>query len=173
MPAQNANYAYVTLLTSDNYVPGTLTLGASIKATGTPYPVVALITPESVSAVAVQQLHNVFDQVIHVPTVRSNDHSNLRLLGRRELDITYTKIHVFDPDVVPFERVVFMDSDVLVLRNVDALFNYLDNGEIFAAAPDVGWPDCFNSGVFVCKPDGRTFTALERHSKQVGSFDGK
>ncbi|KAJ3041794.1 Glycogenin-2 [Rhizophlyctis rosea] len=172
MPSQTPNYAYATLLTSDSYLPGTLTLGASLKATGTPHAVIVLITPESVSALALQQLHSVFDSVIHVPTVRSSDHSNLRLLGRRELDITYTKIHVFDPDVVPFERVVFMDSDVLVLRNVDALFGYLDNGEVFAAAPDVGWPDCFNSGVFVCRPDGRTCAALEQHSRRVGSFDG-
>ncbi|KAJ3283213.1 glycogenin glucosyltransferase, partial [Borealophlyctis nickersoniae] len=166
------NYAFATLLTSDSYLPGALVLGGSIKATGTAHAVVALVTPESVSALAVQDLHRIFDQVLFVPTVRSNDVANLGLLGRRELDITYTKIHVFDPDVMPFERVVFMDADVLVLRNVDDLFGYLDNGEVFAAAPDVGWPDCFNSGVFVCRPDMRTFMALEEHSRRVGSFDG-
>jgi hypothetical protein len=44
------------------------------------------------------------------------------------------------------------------LRNCDELF---DRDE-FSAAPDAGWPDCFNSGVFVFKPSIETFkvTAL-------------
>jgi len=40
---------------------------------------------------------------------------------------------------------VFLDADTLVLDNVDELFERPE----LAAAPDVGWPDCFNSGVFV------------------------
>ena len=40
-----------------------------------------------------------------------------------------------------------MDADTMVLQNVDDLFNR----EELSAAPDAGWPDCFNSGVFVYK----------------------
>lgn len=56
-----------------------------------------------------------------------------------------------------------------VLKNSDELFER----EEFSAAPDVGWPDCFNSGVFVFKPSVETFGKLIQFSDTVGSFDGK
>lgn len=55
-----------------------------------------------------------------------------------------------------------------VLRNVDELF---ERDEL-SAAPDPGWPDCFNSGVFVFRPSLRTHTGLLDHALQHGSFDG-
>lgn len=41
-----------------------------------------------------------------------------------------------------------------------------------SAAPDPGWPDCFNSGVFVFRPSLRTHSGLLEHALQHGSFDG-
>jgi len=56
-----------------------------------------------------------------------------------------------------------------VLQNVDDLFDR----EEFSAAPDVGWPDCFNSGVFVYRPSEETYRALLHLAITQGSFDGK
>lgn len=54
-----------------------------------------------------------------------------------------------------------------VLRNCDELF---DRDE-FSAAPDAGWPDCFNSGVFVFKPSIDTFQVRRRVvSPKVNKF---
>ncbi|KAF1371998.1 hypothetical protein PFLUV_G00276920 [Perca fluviatilis] len=55
-----------------------------------------------------------------------------------------------------------------VLCNVDELF---ERDEL-SAAPDPGWPDCFNSGVFVFRPSLRTHRRLLDHALQHGSFDG-
>ena len=44
--------------------------------------------------------------------------------------------------------------------------------EELSAAPDVGWPDCFNSGVFVFAPSAATYQALLDFAATVGSFDG-
>lgn len=55
-----------------------------------------------------------------------------------------------------------------VLQNCDELFDR----EELSAAPDVGWPDCFNSGVFVFKPSQDTFTKLTQFAAEKGSFDG-
>ena len=63
---------------------------------------------------------------------------------------------------------VFLDADTLPLRNVDELFER----EGFAAAPDAGWPDCFNSGVFVTEPSEFTFAELLDLASSQGSFDG-
>lgn len=56
-----------------------------------------------------------------------------------------------------------------VLSNVDELFER----EELSAAPDVGWPDCFNSGVFVYKPSIETYESLVKLALSKGSFDGK
>lgn len=56
-----------------------------------------------------------------------------------------------------------------VLSNVDELF---ERGE-FSAAPDPGWPDCFNSGVFVFQPSLQTHSLLLQHAAEHGSFDGR
>jgi lipopolysaccharide biosynthesis glycosyltransferase len=41
-----------------------------------------------------------------------------------------------------------------------------------SAAADVGWPDIFNSGVFVFKPSLDTYGKLIQFADSVGSFDG-
>lgn len=56
-----------------------------------------------------------------------------------------------------------------VLCNVDELF---ERDEL-SAAPDPGWPDCFNSGVFVFRPSLQTHARLLDHALQHGSFDGE
>uniref|UniRef100_A0A8B9H1M3 glycogenin glucosyltransferase n=1 Tax=Astyanax mexicanus TaxID=7994 RepID=A0A8B9H1M3_ASTMX len=56
----------------------------------------------------------------------------------------------------------------IVLSNVDELFER----EELSAAPDPGWPDCFNSGVFVFRPSLNTYLQLLEQADLHGSFDG-
>lgn len=58
---------------------------------------------------------------------------------------------------------------VQVLSNVDELFER----EELSAAPDPGWPDCFNSGVFVFRPSNETHEKLLQFCSENGSFDGE
>lgn len=96
----------------------------------------------------------------------SGDAAHLALLQRPELGITFTKIHCWN--LTQFEKCVFLDADTLVVQNCDELFER----EELSAAPDVGWPDCFNSGVFVYKPSAETFQKLIQFAQERGSFDG-
>lgn len=56
-----------------------------------------------------------------------------------------------------------------MLSNIDELFER----EELSAAPDPGWPDCFNSGVFVFRPSNETHEKLITFCGENGSFDGK
>lgn len=58
---------------------------------------------------------------------------------------------------------------IKVLQNIDDLF---ERDEL-SAAPDSGWPDVFNSGVFVYKPSKKTYQELIQMASKEGSFDGK
>ena len=97
----------------------------------------------------------------------SNDSVNLGLLKRPELGITFTKLHCWR--LTQFKKCVFVDADCLVLKNVDDLFER----DEFSATADVGWPDCFNSGVFVFKPSLNTYLQLLDFALTHGSFDGR
>ncbi|XP_044043884.1 glycogenin-2 isoform X2 [Siniperca chuatsi] len=144
---------------------GATVVARSLQRHGTTRSIVVMVTP-NVSEQSRLSLKNVFDEVIMVDVMDSEDHLHLSMLGRPELGITFTKIHCWT--LTQYSKCVFLDADTLVLCNVDELF---ERDEL-SAAPDPGWPDCFNSGVFVFMPSLHTHTSLLDHALQHGSFDG-
>lgn len=157
--------AYVTLATDDTYSLGALVLAYSLKRVHTSRQLVILIT-NTVTPQMRTLLSQAFDLVEEVNLLDSRDPANLALMNRPELGVTFTKLHCWR--LVQFKKCVFMDSDTLVLQNCDELFSR----EELSAVPDVGWPDCFNSGVFVFVPSESTYNALINFAKEHGSFDG-
>lgn len=41
-----------------------------------------------------------------------------------------------------------------------------------SAAPDIGWPDAFNSGVLLLQPSAGTFAAIRSFAATRGTWDG-
>ncbi|XP_014229689.1 glycogenin-1 isoform X2 [Trichogramma pretiosum] len=158
-------FAWVTLATNDSYSLGALVLAHSLRRVGTPHDLVVLITP-GVSQSMRDKLASIFTQVQEVNVLDSKDDTNLAVLNRPELGITFTKLHCWK--LTQYEKCVFLDADVLVIKNSDELF---ERDEL-SAAPDVGWPDCFNSGVFVYAPSDARFADLVAFANSHGSFDG-
>ena len=56
-----------------------------------------------------------------MPTFRSTNFANLRLLERPDLALTLTKINLWR--LVQFRKCVYLDADVLALRAPDELFS--------------------------------------------------
>lgn len=162
--------AFVTLVTTDSYAIGAQVLGRSLRKVNSRYHLICLVT-NNLSPSTLQELHNsdtsCIDEVRIVEPIDSKDKNNLELLGRPELGCTFTKLQVWKQ--IDLEKVLFLDSDMLVVENIDDLFER----EEISACPDAGWPDCFNSGLFVCRPNIDTFLALLSHADSHGSFDGK
>ncbi|KAI8616151.1 nucleotide-diphospho-sugar transferase [Chytriomyces sp. MP71] len=166
--------SFATLVTNDDYVSGALTLAHSLRSNGTSHEIVVLCPPNALSNRSLSLLYRAFDRIIYVPlwTNRSNK-ENLQLLGRPELDITYSKLHVFNPAYLEYSTVCFIDADAFALQNCDSIFDLLSPDMHFAAAPDVGWPDSFNSGVFVLRPNAQIYESLVWHATYgAGSWDG-
>ncbi|CAG5101930.1 Similar to GYG1: Glycogenin-1 (Oryctolagus cuniculus) [Cotesia congregata] len=161
----HTRFAWVTLVTNDSYSLGALVLAHALKRVRTKHDLAVLITP-GVTAAMREKLTAVFSLVKEVNVLDSQDEANLALLARPELGITFTKLHCWR--LTQYEKCVFVDADTLVIRNCDELFER----EELSAAPDVGWPDCFNSGVFVFKPSQQTFASLTAFATSKGSFDG-
>ncbi|KAM0788719.1 hypothetical protein ACM66B_002812 [Microbotryomycetes sp. NB124-2] len=164
-------HAVVHLLTSDSYLPGVLVSHASLLdiegGLTKQFDTVCIVTPETVSQRAIKALQNTFDRVIGVQQIESDSWANLDLLGRRDLAASLTKLHLFR--LTQYEKVIFLDADTLILRKVSDLFNVDAD---FAAAPDIGWPDAFNSGVMLATPSDDTFKNLIAMMSDRGSWDG-
>ncbi|GLH15333.1 Glycogenin-1 [Gryllus bimaculatus] len=160
-----SDYSWVTLATNDTYSLGALVLARSLRRVSTNHNLTVMVTP-GVSAAMRAQLASVFNVLEEVNILDSKDEKNLALLTRPELGITFTKLHCWR--LTQFSKCVFLDADVMVLKNCDELFDR----EELSAAPDVGWPDCFNSGVFVYRPSIETYNALINFALSQGSFDG-
>lgn len=126
-----------------------------------------LVTLESLTADTISKLKLLYDYVIPVERIRNTNMANLYLMGRPDLSYAFTKIALWRQ--TQFRKVVYLDADVVALRALDELF---DIEASFAAAPDIGWPDAFNSGVMVIKPDMEEYWSLHTMAVAGESFDG-
>ncbi|XP_010751691.2 glycogenin-1b isoform X2 [Larimichthys crocea] len=160
-----ADQAFVTLATNDNYARGAMVWGKSLRNHNTSKKLVALIGPQ-VSEPCQSVLKRIFDEVRVVDVLDSGDTAHLAMMKRPDLGVTFTKLHCWT--LTHYSKCVFMDADTLVLSNIDELFDR----EELSAAPDPGWPDCFNSGVFVFCPSMETYGKLLQYCTEHGSFDG-
>jgi len=160
-----ATEAFVSLTTNDDYGNGAYVLGKSLRNSSTTRQLVLMVT-SGVSDAMRARLMEVWDLLINIDQLDSMDKENLAQLKRPELGCTFSKLRAWK--LTQFTKCVFLDADTLVLQNVDDLFER----DEFSAVPDVGWPDCFNSGVFVFRPSDDTYNALIEHAEQHGSFDG-
>ncbi|MEM9783123.1 MAG: alpha-2,3-sialyltransferase [Pseudomonadota bacterium] len=154
--------AFVTL------ADGAYTIGARVLARSlarvSDVPLIVLHT-EAASVPRLQGLPNV--ELRRVEPIRNPfDH------GQKRFAATFTKLRAFEMHEI--DRLVFIDADCVVLRNVDALFET----EGFAAAPDWGFEltERFNSGVFAVSPSpeftSRLFSKLVEPESDDGGDQG-
>lgn len=162
---------------------GAQVLAHSLRDAGTKKKLAVLVTLDGLGASTVAELEvsasascpcclltvrqKVYDYIIPVERVVNRFPANLHLMNRGDLSSTFTKIHLWQQ--LRFRKIVYIDADVVALRAPDELF---DLDVSFAAAPDVGWPDCFNSGVLVIRPNMGDFYSLSALAQRGISFDG-
>lgn len=163
--------AYATLVTNDAYGIGALALARSLRRSGTAQPLLVLATEHA------GQLDALTAEGARIVPVRQPELSaafkerhGRPALHAREPFTKGTKPAFHDPldnfcklrlwELEAFEKIVFIDADALVLRNVDRLFAY----PAFAAAPNlyagIGDMTRMNSGVFVMAPDPRRYESM-------------
>ena len=109
----------------------------------------------------------IYDFIIPVERVDNGNPANLYLMDRADLQSTFTKITLWKQ--LQFRRIVYVDADMVALRAPDELF---DLPQSFSAAPDIGWPDIFNTGLMVLSPNMGDYYALLAMAQRGISFDG-
>ena len=177
------SHAYVTLVTNADFAEGAIALVRSLTLSGTTADIVVMHTG-GVDFPALQPLAALGAKLQPVELLPMSDafnerHARAKLHGaapftkgrkpafHTPLD-NFAKLRLWQS--TQYERVVFLDADTLVLRNIDRLFDYPE----FSAAPNVyeSLADFrrLNSGVFVAKPSEATFFDMLAKLDQPDAF---
>ncbi|OWB59507.1 hypothetical protein B5S32_g535 [[Candida] boidinii] len=179
--------AYVTILLDNTYLPGSLALANSIKKTNSKIPIILIISSNLSNKIKFflkndLNCKKLFNEIIEISSkndlilTKLNDLNILNnYLKRSDLLSTLSKLLIWKL-LIHYDTVIYLDSDTLILNNIDNLFEtYKKITEYdIVAASDIGWPDCFNSGVFIFKPSIKIFNELINfyNNDQISSFDG-
>ncbi|KAG7263541.1 hypothetical protein CRUP_018484 [Coryphaenoides rupestris] len=147
-----ADEAFVTLATNDSYAKGAMVLGQSLRKHKTTKKLVILIGPH-VAEPCRSVLESLYDEVRVVDVMESGDTAHLALMKRPDLGVTFTKLHCW----------TLTHYSKCVLSNIDELF---ERDEL-SAAPDPGWPDCFNSGVVCVRCHARETAGVLQRERQL------
>jgi hypothetical protein len=152
-----------TLCNGDGYVPGVEVLGASLDRSGTSHDKVLLVTPD-VPAQARLQLERKGWRSHEIEPIENPHPIEGQFFER--FAATFTKLRAFQ--LQEFDKLVLLDADTIVLKNIDDLFERPG----LSAAPDFLLPDRFNSGVMVIEPERVLFDRMMDALAQTPSYDG-
>ncbi|KAL8947250.1 MAG: hypothetical protein Q9222_006445 [Ikaeria aurantiellina] len=144
-----------------------MVLGHSLRDNGTTKQLAVLVTLDTLSVSTLDELKTIYDHLIPVDHLVNKTPAKLHLMNRLDLVSTFTKIALWRQ--TQFEKIVYVDADMVSLRAPDELFQQSSN---FAAVPDIGWPDCFNSGLLVLSPNMGDYYGLLALAQRGISFDG-
>ena len=146
-------YTFLSILTSDDYLPGLLVLAYSLQKTGTKLPLLVLLTSnissETLNALDSHRIaYKVLDYELINPTNVDKKHRWFS---------TYSKIFAFGQ--TEYDKVVYLDVDMLILRNIDELFTYkhLSATNAGGALPRKRHWTHMNSGLMVVEPSKELF----------------
>ncbi|CAE8589818.1 unnamed protein product [Polarella glacialis] len=195
-PQARGRFAYVICLwgSSKDYVLGALVLGHSIRRTGTKHSLVCLHASD-VPLVYVNLLRKFWDcrQVDHVEVKAAKQLSTDDNIEESRFQKVFTKLRALE--LVDFEKVLVMDIDLLVMSNVDDLFQLqapaalkrsmqrgywryrhgdeIDGRSFFQGAnpgQDMSWGQGsgINAGVMLWSPDLEEFQAMQDELAEPG-----
>lgn len=147
--------AYVTVFTNRGYLDGVKVLKKSLEMVNSKYPLVVLV-PQTISPDIIEELKT---ENITYSIVKSFDTDIIPVENPvPHWKDTFFKLEVFN--MCTYEKVVFVDADMVVLRNIDQLFEY-PHMSCVAAGIELhkDWGE-LNSGIMVIEPNEEDYRGL-------------
>lgn len=145
--------AYITLLSNRVYFEGVLVLHRSLKAVQAQYPLYCVLSVSVENAVQ-KKLEQEGIPCIRLSCTAVDGKVNPAGQGFSHWNFTFDKLLVWG--LTQFDKIVFLDSDMLIVRNVDKLFEQEPFSAVSADSSYPGnehWCGGLNSGLMVICPD--------------------
>ncbi|KAL3617930.1 hypothetical protein CASFOL_038251 [Castilleja foliolosa] len=158
-PHRRRREAYATVLhSSESYVCGAITLAQSLLRTQTRRDLLLLLDT-SISKPKRIALARAGWTLRFIKRIR-----NPRAEKDSYNEYNYSKFRLWQ--LTGYDKVIFFDSDVVVLRNLDILFHF---PQLSATGND---GSIFNSGIMVIEPSNCTFRMLMQRTNEIVSYNG-
>lgn len=167
--------AYITALSADNYLTGCLVVNKSLKKVNSKYPLVVLASKDlSKKSIKILEKNNI--KVIYPKNKLSLPESIIKQNSDADFDYwtkSFIKLLAFDLD--EYEKIVLIDNDIIVLENIDDLFEkpHMSGVALFKETKNMNCDNC-SSGFLVIEPQknfSKNFISIiERLSNEKGHF---
>jgi len=147
-------YSFVSVLTTDDYLEGVLVLKHSLEKTKPKYPFLLLVTPnlseKVMESLSSHKINFITVQGIEGPRVVTDPQL-------KRWNFTYSKLNIFG--LTQFDKIVYLDSDMLILQNIDELFEkpHMSAVKIRGKLPEFSTWNQLNSGLLVVEPSTKMF----------------
>lgn len=149
--------AFVTFITSENYLLGLNTMCKSLLLTKTKYPLYVVVPSDSTNAFQTAVEKNCYGaRILKMDRIESKNVIANPLY--KHWGDTFFKLNV--ARLTQFKKVIMLDLDFLILKNIDSLFNYPHMSACASAL--IKFPEWkyLNSGLMVIEPDLDFFNRL-------------
>ena len=153
--------AYITFLSTDNYIDGVLVLKHSLNKVNSKYPLYCMITPNiSLEVIEKLKLYNIEPITIDKLNIKDGIANSVKEDKFLHWNNCWDKLNIFK--LIQFEKMVFLDADMLVLQNIDKLF---DKPNMSAATDGIyvygeHREKDLNAGLMVIEPNIKTFNDI-------------
>ena len=153
---------YVTICTGIKYLKGVLLLNESLKLVNSIYPLICLV-PSTIDKKTISCLHdkNIDIKIIENGIIINDNILKNNIQGVNEhWNKTFFKFYVFG--LTEFKKIVFLDADMIIIKNIDELFEKphltaCNAGGLYPGQED--WKG-MNSGLMVIEPDKKITETL-------------
>lgn len=143
--------AYITLLSNYRYFLGVVGLYRSLHSVKSKYPLYCMLS-EGIDLGIKSQLECIGIRCILLSTKILSEGENIRVNQDSYTHWLYTfdKLRIWG--LTQFDKLVFLDSDMMIRENIDSLFDMPSFSASVAGGKMHGWTK-LNSGLIVVKPD--------------------
>ena len=168
------NQVYMTLLCTDDYTNGVVYLKHNLERVKAKYPLKCIVD-ETISQEALDVLEKNGIEYIHKPIIPIPEVIKKRNAERNMgiWNTIFQKLWIFD--MTEYSKIVYLDSDIMVMQNIDELFDkphmscVRDSAKILKIPEWEGFTE-INAGVMVIVPDKLVFKEMMKNIDKHASL---
>lgn len=151
---------YLTMLTNEKYIPGIKAVSLSLEKTGTTIPLVILVPQDKrlvlENKLSAEKILSDKCYVIDAPPITAdmlseNDLSYITSSKEAYWLDSFFKLRVWS--LIQYEKIVYIDADMLILKNIDDLFDKPSYSAAVSTKCVVPQYVKLNAGLMVIEPD--------------------
>jgi len=150
---------YVTICTNSNYTRGVLLLGKSLEKVKAQYPLLCVCS-DTYEDIEILRRNKIKTKIIKNTFTmdKSVQNENIKT-GYSHWNQTMFKLNIFG--LIEYEKIVYLDSDMIVLNNIDQLFDMPHMTGVCAGKLWMKHWRLINTGLMVIEPNIELFHKMQ------------